>query len=207
MKKTLTMLLAAATLSLNASAAEYNIDTRGAHASINFKIKHLGYSWLTGRFNKFSGKFNYDAKNANSASISVDIDVTSIDSNHAERDKHLRSGDFLDVDKFNSAKFVSTKITDKGNGKLEVVGDFTLHGMTKSITIDAEKIGEGKDPWGGYRVGFSGTTTLKLKDFGIPERLGPASTEVLSIYTLKAFATNNNQTVASQKRPSASFFI
>jgi len=160
------------------NAAEYKIDTKGAHAFINFKIQHLGYSWLTGRFNEFEGSFSYDADKPNDSKITVEINPASIDSNHAERDKHLRSDDFLDVDKFGKAKFVSTKITDKGNGKLEVVGDLTLHGVTKSITIDAKKIGEGKDPWGGYRAGFSGKTTLGLKDFGIPERLGPASTEV-----------------------------
>ncbi|TQV72019.1 YceI family protein [Aliikangiella marina] len=170
----LIMLLA----SFSAAAAEYRIDDRGAHASINFKIKHLGYSWLTGRFNTFSGTFNYDAENPNAASIKVDIDVTSIDSNHAERDKHLRGSDFLNVDKFPKANFNSTKITDKGNGKIEVVGELTLHGVTKSITIDAEKIGEGKDPWGGYRAGFAGETKIRLKDFGMQERLGPASTEV-----------------------------
>jgi polyisoprenoid-binding protein YceI len=161
-----------------ASAAEYKIDTKGAHAFINFKIQHLGYSWLTGRFNDFEGTFSYDSEKPNDSKVMVEINTASIDSNHAERDKHLRSDDFLDVDKFAKAKFVSTKITDKGNGKLEVVGDLTLHGVTKSITIDAKKIGEGKDPWGGYRAGFSGKTTLGLKDFGIPERLGPASTEV-----------------------------
>lgn len=179
MKKTILGLLAATALSFNLQAADYTIDVRGAHASINFKIKHLGYSWLTGRFNKFSGNFNYDSANPNASAITVDIDTTSIDSNHAERDKHLKSGDFLDVGKFSTAKFQSTKITAKTGNQLEVVGDLTLHGVTKSITIDAEKVGEGKDPWGGYRVGFEGTTTLKLKDFGIPERLGPASTEVM----------------------------
>jgi polyisoprenoid-binding protein YceI len=178
MKKILITLFASSLLSFGVSAANYNVDTKGAHASINFKIKHLGYSWLTGRFNKFSGQFSYDPANINASKITIDVDTSSIDSNHAERDKHLRSEDFLEVDKFNSAKFVSTQITDKGDGQLTVVGDFTLHGVTKSITIDAEKIGEGNDPWGGYRVGFAGNTTLKLKDFGIPERLGPASTEV-----------------------------
>ncbi len=178
MKKVLFTLLAASSLALTANAAEYKIDNKGAHASINFKIQHLGYSWLTGRFNKFSGQFSYDAEKVNESKISINIDTTSIDSNHAERDKHLRSDDFLSADKFSTAKFVSTKITDKGDNKLEVVGDLTLHGKTQSITIDAQKIGEGKDPWGGYRAGFSGETVLKLKDFGIPEKLGPKSTEV-----------------------------
>lgn len=178
MKLLLTTLLAASLMAFSATAADYKIDDRGGHASINFKIKHLGYSWLTGRFNTFSGSFKYDASNSNASSINVNIDVTSIDSNHAERDKHLRGSDFLDVKKFPNASFKSTQITDKGEGKLIVVGDLTLHGVTKSITIDADKIGEGKDPWGGYRAGFAGETKIRLKDFGIPERLGPASTEV-----------------------------
>ncbi|WP_444996380.1 YceI family protein [Aliikangiella sp. IMCC44359] len=177
MKKILTALVASAALSLSVSAADYTVDTRGAHASVNFKIKHLGYSWLTGRFNKFSGEFSYDAKKVADSKIAINIDTTSIDSNHAERDKHLKSSDYLDVSKFGTAKFVSKKVTDKGNDQLAITGDLTLHGVTKSITIDAEKIGEGKDPWGGYRVGFSGTTVLTLKDFGIPN-VG-SSSEVL----------------------------
>ena len=159
-------------------AADYIIDTKGAHASINFKIQHLGYSWLTGRFDKFTGKFSYDAKNPAAAQISVNIDTRSINSNHGERDKHLRSDDYLDASKFGQASFISSSITDLGNNKLAVKGLFTLHGVSKEITIDAVKIGEGKDPWGGYRAGFSGTTKIGLKDFGINANLGPKSTHV-----------------------------
>lgn len=178
MKKTLFTLIAGAALAFTANAADYTIDNKGAHAFVNFKIKHLGYSWLTGRFNTFSGTFSYDAKDLSTAKVNVLIDTTSIDSNHAERDKHLKSADFLDASKFSTATFASTKISDAGEGKITVVGDLTLHGVTKSITINAEKIGEGDDPWGGYRAGFSGTTKIGLKDFGIPERLGPSSTHV-----------------------------
>ena len=177
--KKLSMAAAALLMSWNAHAADYVIDTQGGHASINFEIPHLGYSMLLGRFNNFEGTFSYDAENVNASKIQVTIDTTSLDSNHAERDKHLKGSDFIDAGKFGTAQFVSTGITDKGNGKLEVKGDLTLHGVTKNITIDAKKIGEGDDPWGGYRAGFSGSTTLRLKDFGIPERLGPASTEVV----------------------------
>ena len=176
--KKLTLALAAALSISTAQAADYVIDSKGAHASINFKIQHLGYSWLTGRFNDFKGTFSYDENTPSQATISVTIDTDSIDSNHAERDKHLKSGDFLAVDEFPQAKFVSTKIVDKGNGKLNVMGDFTLHGVTKPITIDAKKVGEGEDPWGGYRAGFMGTTTIALKDFGIDYELGPASQTV-----------------------------
>ena len=161
-----------------ASAAEYIIDTKGAHAFVNFKIKHLGYSWLHGRFNTFDGEFNYDAEKPNASQIMVNIDTTSLDSNHAERDKHLRGKDFLNVDKYPTATFKSTNITfnDANSGK--VTGDFTLHGVTKSITFEIDKIGEGQDPWGGYRVGFEGETSLKLSDYGINYNLGPASTHV-----------------------------
>jgi len=161
-----------------ANAADYIIDYKGAHASVNFKIKHLGYSWLTGRFDKFTGNFSYDAADVSLSKIEVFVDTTSFNSNHAERDKHVRSDDFLNVDKFGSAKFISSTITDLGNDKLEIKGILTLHGVDKNIVIDAVKIGEGKDPWGGYRVGFSGTTRIGLADFDIPAKLGPESTHV-----------------------------
>lgn len=189
MKKQLTKLALASTLAatfilpMTANAADYVIDTQGAHASINFKVQHLGYSWLTGRFDKFDGSFSYDAANVAASKIEVNIDTTSINSNHAERDKHLKTDDFLDVNKFNTAKFVSTKVTDKGDGKLAIAGTFTFHGVSKDIVIDAQTIGEGKDPWGGYRVGFSGTTTIALTDFAIKNNLGPASNNVqLNLY-------------------------
>jgi|TARA_B110000879_G_C11072740_1_gene471401 polyisoprenoid-binding protein YceI len=183
MKTTITKTLiasvfAATLLSPLASAANYVVDHKGAHASINFKIKHLGYSWLTGRFDNFSGEFSYDAKNMSASKISMKIDTASVNSNHGERDKHLRSDDFLDITKFAEATFVSSSITDKGNDKLEVKGLFSFHGVSKEITIDAMKIGEGKDRWGGYRAGFSGTTKIALKDFAITKNLGPDSSHV-----------------------------
>lgn len=177
-KLALSSLFATSFLIPNVNAANYEIDTQGAHASINFKIQHLGYSWLTGRFDKFNGNFSYDPANVAASKIEVNIDTSSINSNHAERDKHLKSDDFLDVSKFSNAKFVSDTVTDKGDGKLAITGTLTLHGVSKKITIDATKIGEGKDPWGGYRVGFSGTTTIALTDFAIKMNLGPASNNV-----------------------------
>ncbi len=160
------------------NAADYVIDNKGAHASINFKIKHLGYSWLTGRFDKFDGKFSYDPANVSASNIEVNIDTSSVNSNHAKRDKHLRSDDFLDVSEFANAKFVSTSVTEKADGQLAVTGTLTLHGVSKTITIDAQTVGEGKDPWGGHRAGFSGTTSIALTDFAIKKSLGPASTHV-----------------------------
>lgn len=168
----------AAAFSGMASAADYKLDVKGAHAFINFKIKHLGYSWLTGRFNTFDGQFSYDAANPEASSIEVTIDTASIDSNHAERDKHLRGEDFLNVSEFPKATFKSTsyKAIDEDSG--ELTGVLTLHGVTKTISFPVEKLGEGNDPWGGYRAGFTGTTSLKLTDYGINYNLGPASTHV-----------------------------
>ncbi|PIR38031.1 MAG: hypothetical protein COV35_07255 [Alphaproteobacteria bacterium CG11_big_fil_rev_8_21_14_0_20_39_49] len=167
--------------STNASAEveKYKIDTEGAHAFIQFRIKHLGYSWLYGRFNRFEGNFTIDRENLENSQINVDIDVSAIDSNHAERDKHLRAEEFLNTDIHPTAKFVSTGLElneDKKSGVL--TGDLTLKNITRPIKINVELVGEGKDPWGGYRVGFEGRTAFKLKDFGIERDLGPASTIV-----------------------------
>lgn len=183
MKKTMTKLAITSLLTgvmfmPTVNAADYVIDNKGSHASINFKIKHLGYSWLTGRFDKFGGKFSYDPANVTASKIEVNIDTSSVNSNHAERDKHLKSDDFLDVSAFSNAKFVSTLVAKKADGQLAVTGVLTLHGISKTITIDAQAIGEGKDPWGGYRAGFSGTTAIALTDFAIKMNLGPASTHV-----------------------------
>jgi polyisoprenoid-binding protein YceI len=161
-----------------ALAEQYVIDTKGAHAFIQFRIKHLGFSWLTGRFNTFSGSFEYDEKNAGAAKVEIDIDVASIDSNHAERDKHLRDEDFLHVDAYPKARFVSTAFTDNGDGTAVLEGDLTLRGVTRPVSIDVEHIGHGPDPWGGYRRGFEGTTRLTLADYGINYNLGPESREV-----------------------------
>jgi len=163
-------------LAFPANAADYVIDTKDDHAFIQFRIQHLGYSWLYGRFNEFSGSFSYDEDNPEKAKVKVTIDTNSIDTNHAERDKHLRSKDFFDVEKYPEAKFVSTAYKPLGNGKAKLTGDLTLHGVTRPVTIDVEQIGAGPDPWGGYRRGFLGTTTIKLADFGIDYNLGPAST-------------------------------
>lgn len=172
------LLLMITSVSSHGYAADYVIDNKGAHAFIQFKIKHLGYSWLLGRFNTFDGEFSYDEKNPSAARIVVNIDPASIDSNHAERDKHLRSKDFLNVSKYPTAKFISTSFKETGDGKAELKGNLTLHGVTKPITIAVEHIGHGPDPWGGYRRGFAGTTKFALKDFGIDYDLGPASQEI-----------------------------
>jgi polyisoprenoid-binding protein YceI len=171
----LALALSAASL---AQGADYVIDTKGAHAFIQFRIKHLGYSWLLGRFNDFEGRFSYDEKTPAAAEVDVTIRTASIDSNHAERDKHLRGEDFLAVDKYPEARFVSTAFRENDDGTATLSGDLTLHGVTRPVTIEVQHIGHGPDPWGGYRRGFQGSTVLKLADFGIDYDLGPAAREV-----------------------------
>jgi polyisoprenoid-binding protein YceI len=175
---TTSALTLASLFSVSAQAADYKIDTAGAHAFVQFKIKHLGYSWLLGRFNTFDGGFSYDAAAPEKSEIEVVIDTASLDSNHADRDKHLKGSDFLDVKKFPKAVFKSTGFEVKDDNNAVVTGTFMLHGVKKTISFPVKKIGEGKDPWGGYRVGFEGKTTLKLADYGITYNLGPASAHV-----------------------------
>jgi polyisoprenoid-binding protein YceI len=161
-----------------AAEEKYVIDTEGAHAFIQFRIKHLGYSWLYGRFNDFAGTFTYDEADPSTSRVEVVIKTASIDSNHAERDKHLRGKDFLDVEKYPQATFKSNSYKETGFNKAKLTGELTLHGVTKPVTIDVDRIGNGPDPWGGYRRGFEGRTRIKLADFGIVKNLGPASREL-----------------------------
>ncbi len=158
-----------------AFAADYDIDP--AHSFIQFRVKHLGYSWLVGRFNRFSGSFHYDADHPEMGSIEIEIETASVDSNHAERDKHLRNEDFLDVTKHPQAVFKSTRYEgDAGGGKMH--GTLTLHGRSKPIAVAISKIGEGDDPWGGYRAGFEGWVTFARADFGMDFDLGPSAKNV-----------------------------
>jgi polyisoprenoid-binding protein YceI len=151
------------------SAATYRIDGSGAgmHTSVQFRAIHVGISALWGRFNDISGTFTWDSANVGASSITVDIDPASIDTNQAARDEHLRTADYLDVAKYPEAGFASTHIMDMGNGKLHVMGNFTLHGVTKEISFEAAKTGEGETPFGDYRVGFEGELELNVQDYGI----------------------------------------
>jgi polyisoprenoid-binding protein YceI len=154
-------------VSAQTMAADYAIDIKGQHASVNFKASHLGYSYIIGRFNDFSGKFNHDSAKPADSSVNVTIQAKSLDTNHAERDKHLRSADFFEVDKYPVIAFESTSFKD---GKL--AGNLSLRGVTKPVTLNVTQIGEGDDPWGGYRSGFEGEVNLKAADFGFPGWVG-----------------------------------
>ncbi len=179
----------AATLAIPGIAAaapdNYVIDTKGAHAFIQFRIKHLGYSWLYGRFNDFGGTFTYDEDDTSASKVQVEIKTASLDSNHAERDKHLRGDEFLDVERYPTATFKSTSYKETGFNKGVLTGELTLKGVTKPITLEVDRIGHGPDPWGGYRRGFEGRTEFALKDFGIDFNLGPASRNVEMILSVE----------------------
>ncbi|MDB6371142.1 YceI family protein [Photorhabdus bodei] len=178
LKKTLLGLTAGALL-LNAGsalAANYKIDIPGQHAFIQFRIQHLGYSWLYGTFKDFDGSFTFDEQNPAANKVNVTIKIASLDTNHAERDKHLRSKDYFNTEKYPEAKFTSTEVKKEGE-KYVVTGDLTLNGVTKPVVLNAELMGEGKDPWGGYRAGFEASGKIKLKDFNFKADLGPKSQE------------------------------
>ncbi len=154
------------------AADKYQIDVKGAHAFVQFRVKHLGYSWLYGHFDRFDGTFSYDPKDDSKNTVSVTVDVTSLDSNHAERDKHLRAKKYLNTDKFSKASFQSTSYQTVSENKAVLKGNLTLMGVTKEITLDVDVIGGGDDPWGGYRQGFEGTATISAKDFGMKANVG-----------------------------------
>ena len=172
------LVLGSALIGGQAVAADYAIDKQGQHAFVNFKISHLGYSWLWGTFKDFDGSFSFDAAKPEQSKVNVTLKTASVDTNHAERDKHLRSDDFLNVAKHPTATFESTSVKSTGEGTADITGNLTLNGVTKPVVIAAKFIGEGDDPWGGYRAGFEGSTTLTLKDFDIKMDLGPASQTV-----------------------------
>ncbi len=163
-------------LSSASIAAKYKIDIQGMHASVNFKISHLGTSWLLGRFDKFEGEFVYDAKKPNDSKITMKVVTSSVNTNHAERDSHLRARGLLRTDKYPEATFISESFNLDEKGKGTVTGKFTLHGVEKNIVVPIQKIGEGKDPWGGYRVGLEATMSIILKDYGMNKYLGKSST-------------------------------
>ncbi len=177
----LTLSLSLAVLALGtapavlAEAEKYQVDP--AHSFIEFQISHLGVSFLQGRFNDLSGEFTYDPENPSASSVIATVKTATVDTNHAERDKHLRSDDFLDVEQFPEARFESSGFEAQGDAAT-LQGNLTLHGVTKPITVSVEHVGAGDDPWGGYRRGFVGRTTIKRSDFGISYNLGPAAEEM-----------------------------
>ncbi|MBM4290261.1 MAG: hypothetical protein FJ138_01470 [Deltaproteobacteria bacterium] len=167
--------LALALSPLSALADTFTLDA--SHSAILFKAKHFGVGYTYGRFNKITGSYTGGAAPA----VSFEVDASSVDSANAKRDDHLKGPDFFNVNETPKITFKSTKWEDKGNGLAHVTGDLTLHGVTKAITVPVTKVGEGNDPYGGYRVGFETTFTVKRSDFGISYGLPAAVSDEITL--------------------------
>ncbi|MBF59802.1 YceI family protein [Halomonas sp. FeN2] len=165
-----------------AQAADYQIDTEGQHAFVQFKISHLGFSYILGSFEEFEGQFAYDPEDLDASSAEIEVQVDSLTSNHAERDRHILSDDFLNASEFPTATFTSTGFESTGDDEGVLTGDLTLHGETQEIEMPVKLMGEGDDPWGNYRAGFEGSTTLTLSDYGINMSDFPESMHELELY-------------------------
>jgi len=154
------------TAPLAAAAATWDLDP--AHTSVQFSVRHLMVSNVRGEFGKTSGTVEGDENDPTHAKLQATIDAASINTRIEKRDTHLRSPDFLDVAKYPTLTFVSTKIEPAGSGHFKVTGDLTLHGVTKPVVLDVEgPTPSMKDPWGKTRAGAQATTKINRKDFGL----------------------------------------
>lgn len=141
-----------------------------AHSSVDFTIRHMLVSKVRGRFAKWTGNLQIDEDDYTASSFDVSIDVTSIDTNEPQRDGHLRSGDFFEVEKFPHMTFTSKRVErrDERDEHLVVTGDLSLRGVTQEVVLQVERGGiVPKDPWGKRRAGFVATTKINRKDFGL----------------------------------------
>lgn len=137
------------------------------HTNVEFAIRHLMIATVRGRFGDVAGTVQLDAENPDASAVDVTINVASIDTRVADRDAHLRSADFFDVEHFPVITFKSRRVTAAGGGDLRVEGDLTIRGVSKPVTLNATEEGRGRDPWGGDRAGFSATTKIRRSDFGL----------------------------------------
>ena len=138
-----------------------------AHSEISFKVRHMMFSKVSGFFGDWEGDFTFDPDDPTAADIDVAIKAKSINTNNEDRDQHLISEDFLDVENHPVIKFESTKMDAGGDGDLTLAGNLTIRGETREVELDVDYHGKAVDPWGNDRVGFSATTTLNRKDFGL----------------------------------------
>ena len=141
----------------------YKIDEN--HSFANWSLRHIA-SKTSGTFSDITGKILIDRENLANSSVDAKINMLSVNSSHAKRDKHIKEADYLDTEKFATATFVSKKIEAKSNTEGVMTGIFTMHGVAKEMTFPFKVLGFGTDPWGGYRTGFEAKTTLKASDFG-----------------------------------------
>ncbi|WP_081945878.1 YceI family protein [Halomonas salina] len=163
-------------------AAEYKIDTDGQHAFVQFKINHLGYSYIVGSFEEFSGTFKYDPEDTASSEVSMEVDISSLTTNNADRDKHIKSEDFLHMSEYPMASFTTLDFEPTDEGEGVITGELTLHGETQEIEMPVRLVGEGEDPWGSYRAGFEGSVDLTLSDYGIDMSEFPDVMNKLELY-------------------------
>ncbi len=144
----------------------YEIDP--AHSSAQFSVRHMMITNVRGGFSSIKGTVVYDSDNPTSSTVEATIDASTIATLDAQRDAHLKSGDFLDVDKYPTITFKGKKVVSNGKDEATVTGDLTIHGVTQEVTLKVEgPTGEGKDPWGNIRIGASAATKIKRSEFGL----------------------------------------
>ena len=161
----LTVILAMAAAAA-AQAGTWQIDPN--HSAAQFSVRHLGVSTVRGAFMKVSGSASYDPADASKNSVDVTIDANSVDTRVQMRDNDLRSPNFLDVQKYPTITFKSKQSKSAGAGKLQLLGDLTIHGVTKEVTLDVDGPSAPiKDPWGNQRIGASASTKINRHDFGV----------------------------------------
>ena len=139
----------------------------GAHSAVNLGVRHMVISKVRGRFTRWSAKLALDTADLARSSVEVEIEAASIDTGIGDRDAHLRSADFLDAEKHPKLTYRSRRVEVVSKDRLRVLGDLTIRGVTREVVLDVEHGGQGKDPWGNQRVGFSATASLNRKDFGL----------------------------------------
>lgn len=165
----------AVALSLPAAAATSTWQIDPAHSSAQFAVKHLSISTVRGAFTSVKGSVRLDDKDIAKSSVDVTIDVNSVDTRVADRDKDLRSDHFFDVEHFPTITFKSRKVEQVSPGKLKVTGDITIHGVTKEVVLDVDgPTAAIKDPWGNQRMGINATARISRKDFGVGVNYAPA---------------------------------
>lgn len=137
------------------------------HTNIGFSARHAMVAKVRGRFTEYAGTIVIDGANPSASSTKVTIQTKSIDTRNDQRDEHLRSADFLDVEQFPEVTFASTGVKDKGDGEFVLAGDLTIHGVTRPVELEVSYAGVSPDPWGGTRIGFEAHTEISRKDFGL----------------------------------------
>jgi polyisoprenoid-binding protein YceI len=146
-----------------------------SHSVVEFSAKHMMITTVRGQFGTIEGKLVVDEENPQESTVEVEIDATGIDTRSEQRDAHLRSADFLDVESFPKLVFRSRRIEGtwkEAGDRFKVVGDLTIRDTTREVTLDATYEGTGKDPWGGQRVSFSADTKIDRRDYGLVWNVG-----------------------------------